>query len=272
MIQPGILLIAHGSKEKSWIQSVEHLAEHALVSCKLPFPLETAYLETDKGATIAEGVQRLERMNVSRILAIPLFVSSGSAHLEEIKYALGLVSEPMVETELEPVMTSAKIILSPAMDHHACILNIIRDRIDFLSKVPSEENLLLVAHGSDKPYFQHIWEETLTRMGRHFQKTFHFQSVSYATVRPNNITERAERLSDQQLIVVPLFLGEGYFTRIFIPSQLKHMHYVYDGQPYLPHPMIADWIMEMVNSCIERTTFDVNERSEDDESVLSHYD
>ncbi|MEB3101804.1 sirohydrochlorin chelatase [Ferviditalea candida] len=237
----GILLIAHGSKETGWMQSVEELAEH------LPFPLEVAYLETDKGTTIAEGVRRLERMNASRILAIPLFVSSGSAHLEEIKYALGLVSTPKVETGLDPIRTSAAIRLSPAMDDHPCILEIIRERIASLSQAPAGENLLLVAHGSGHPDLHPIWEETLTRMAKHFQKLDRFQSVSYATVHPNTIREQAERMSANRLLVIPLFLSEGYFTRTFIRSQLNGLNFVYSGQAYLPHPMLSNWIMQMAD-------------------------
>ncbi len=82
----GVLVIAHGSRSKQWVRLVDDAAKQV----KTDHPLTVGFLELVKGRKIQDGIDALEAQGVNRIFAIPLFASSGSKHIEEIRFMLGL--------------------------------------------------------------------------------------------------------------------------------------------------------------------------------------
>ncbi|MCF6092674.1 cobalamin biosynthesis protein CbiX [Microaerobacter geothermalis] len=245
MDKTGVLVISHGSSNGQWNRYIEE----AVAQAKLPLPRAVAFLEWVPNKSIADGVAELEKQGVKQILVIPLFVCLGSTHLEEIKYALGIISHSAVPTDIEKISSQAEIIWGPAFDSHPYMTDIICDRIHKLSNDPSKESLLLVAHGSEIPGFYELWEKMLYRLSHRVQKRINFLQVSYATLRPDNLLARLEKIKGDRMIVVPVFLSIGYFTKHVIPAKLKSYSCVYSGETLLPHPLISKWIEETVNSC-----------------------
>lgn len=244
MEQTGILLIAHGSKNQQWVEYIEQ----TIAAVNIDLPMTIGFLERVEGRSIADGVRELEKRKIKRIIAIPLFISSGSTHLEEIKFALGVIPTSRIETDFRPIDSHAEIIWCSAMDDHPYIINILKERIQLLSKEPANEGLLLVAHGSDKEGFYHLWEDTLQNISRSLKNQFSFQEVRYATVHPNNIMEQAKTIGrNKKLLIVPVFLSEGYYTSRYIPSKLEGLEYLYSGETYLPHPLVSKWIENSIN-------------------------
>ncbi len=82
----GILVIAHGSPSESWCSPIRD----AVADVDLPYPVELGFLEFVPNETINLAVERLDDAGVTKIIAIPLFVSSHSSHIQEIEYVLGL--------------------------------------------------------------------------------------------------------------------------------------------------------------------------------------
>ena len=76
MKKPGVLIISHGSQEKTWVESVDD----AISRLNLPdtLPVEAGFLELVEGRLIQDGINRLEAQGVTDLLVVPLFVSSGS--------------------------------------------------------------------------------------------------------------------------------------------------------------------------------------------------
>ena len=85
----GILVIAHGSPSESWCSPVRD----AVADVDLPYPVELGFLEFVPNETINDAVERLDDAGVTKIIAIPLFISSHSSHIQEIEYVLGLRDE-----------------------------------------------------------------------------------------------------------------------------------------------------------------------------------
>ncbi|EGL82771.1 cobalamin (vitamin B12) biosynthesis CbiX protein [Caldalkalibacillus thermarum TA2.A1] len=244
MSDTGVLVLAHGSKDNRWVAEIDR----AVQALTLDAPVTVGFLEMVEGRSIARGVQGLEEKGVQEIVALPLFVCSGSTHLDEIQYALGLKTAPAVETELAPVPRRSTINWVAPMDDHPVVVQIITERIKALSVAPAEETVLLVAHGSDKPGFQEEWQRTLASLSRSIQGAFPFKKVAYATVHPYTIRPQAEKLAQasKRMIVIPLFISEGYYTKTYIPAQLAGLDYVYDGRTYLPHPLVSRWMTEQI--------------------------
>jgi sirohydrochlorin cobaltochelatase len=241
--ETGVLVIAHGSKNQQWVQRIDE----AVANANVELPVTVGFLELVEGRSIADGVRELENKKVKRILAIPLFVSSASTHLEEIRYALGVIPQSRIETDLELVHPQAEIIWCSAMDGHPLMLKILTERIGNISMFPSEETLLLVGHGSDIPEFHEMWEQMLGNLAKVMRSRLGFKESSYGTLHPDNLAERAAQIAqNQKVIVVPVFLSPGYLTSEAIPSRLDGTSFIYNGETYLPHPLVSQWIKEQV--------------------------
>jgi sirohydrochlorin cobaltochelatase len=150
---------------------------------------------------------------------------------------------------LELIHPKSEIIWCSAMDEHPFILSILAERIRSLSRDPSKEGLLLAGHGSDAPEFHELWEQTLGSLARFLGGQFGFRASLYGTLHPDNIAERAKAIGqNQRIIVVPIFLSQGYLTSEAIPSRLNGTFFVYTGETYLPHPLVSKWIEEQVET------------------------
>lgn len=242
MSRPGVLVLAHGSKEPRWVDQIDQA-----VAPLEGWTVAIGFLGQVKGRGVAEAVRRLEGAGVREMVAIPLFVSSGSTHLVELKYALGLVERPPFETELQPIRHGCKVKWLSALDDHPLVEQIVVERVQALSKACHRETVLLVAHGSDQQGFREKWHKMLENLSNRIRQHFGFIKVDFATVHPLTIRPKAEALAQLgTLLVVPLFLSPGYYTERYIPSQLEGLPAVYSGQTYLPHPLISRWLKEQI--------------------------
>jgi hypothetical protein len=141
----GILVIAHGSRDERWVQ----LIDDAVATVQTHMPVTVGYLELVEGRSIADGVRHMEKQGVQLLHVLPFFVCSGSTHLDEIRYALGLQEQPTQETDLDPIHPQLQIIWESPMDDHPYMVDILEERINSLSVRPEEEAVLLVVLGQD---------------------------------------------------------------------------------------------------------------------------
>lgn len=239
MKKQGILVISHGSSSTNWVDQVDACVDQV----QLNVPVAASFLEMVENRTIADGIHQLERLGVTDIIAIPLFVSSGSTHIEEIRYLLGLEKNPRLPMDKEPISHQASIQLSAPMNDHPFILEILVERVRQLSIDIAKEKILLVGHGSDLPWFQAEWEQVADRIASKLQTKLGAKSISYAFTLPDTLRAKLEKESEEDtVILLPLFLSEGYFTRKKIPSRVEGLAYQYDGKAYLPHANVSKWI------------------------------
>lgn len=246
MRKTGILIIGHGSSNPSWVEMVDN----AVKELKTDAPVATCFLEMVEGRLIEDGIRELEQQGVERIVAIPLFVASGSTHIDEIGCLLGVhhPSEALAEESIEAIPTKAEVVYCSPMDDHPLIIDILEQRIRELSANPRQETLLLVGHGADEGKYHAKWEQVMQSMAITLRERFGFKGVSYGTLHPDNLRSRTEALSRKnQTIVVPLFLSEGYFTKRVIPSRLEGLSYTYSGKTYLPHPNVSHWLQDVID-------------------------
>jgi sirohydrochlorin ferrochelatase len=191
----GVLVIAHGSpaSQEAWNVPVRQVVKE--LQSQLPFPVELGFLEYVSGEDIHDAVHKLENRGVNHIIAVPLFISSASEHMEEIKYILGLPSnytghEPTEipghggghgggepEEELTPVDTRASIELTPGLDDHRLIAEILSNRLQTFSTDPVQEALILAAHGPGEEQYQEAWENHLNSLGSRLQQKHGFKLV-----------------------------------------------------------------------------------------------
>ncbi len=246
----GVLVISHGSRDEGWVQ----LVEDAVNAVQVPdaMPIYASYLELVEGKLIQDGIYSLEAQGVTDIIVVPLFVSSGSTHIDEISYALGVIAEPVLETDMELLDIRARIHFTSPIDDHPDIAAILYGKIAELSESPEEEILLLVGHGSKEDGFHQKWRQGLTQLAERVRTLGGFAEADIAMLLPDQLAEKmawwAREKPTYKVIVAPLFLSEGYFTHKVIPSRLEGFTYKYHGRALLPSPQISKWMEGQIAS------------------------
>lgn len=235
----GVLVIAHGSRKREWVRKVDE----AVAAVDVPLPLETCFLEAVKGRTITDGIVMLAAQGVQQIIAVPLFVSSGSTHIAEIASLLGVNKLPAHPPLALPL--GVEIQLCPPMGADSLIVQIALARAQELSEHPARETVVLVAHGSDIPQHIALWDEMMQQFIQQLSRQSEFAYITYAYLYDQALGKRLRaHAADPSIIVIPLFLSEGYFTEQVIPKQITQsgINAKYNGQTYLPHSFVGKWI------------------------------
>ncbi|MFC5651406.1 sirohydrochlorin chelatase [Paenibacillus solisilvae] len=228
-----------------------------------PVPVVSSFLEIVEGRLIQDGINQLEAEGVSDLYVLPLFVSSGSTHVDDIAQAFG---QPPVsakrEGELERfrLQGSTRVHFGLPIDDDADIAELLLSNIRELSSAPAQERLLLVAHGSHEADFHGRWRKGMTLLAGRLRELGGFAGADIAMLLPNQaacVMKALQRKhAGQSVIVVPLFLSDGYFTGTVIPNRLEGLDYRYNGRAMLPHPCVTRWMERQIAGWLESLVID----------------
>jgi sirohydrochlorin ferrochelatase len=248
----GVLVISHGSRNAEWVRLVDEAVADVAIPAQIP--IESSFLEIVEGRLIQDGIDRLEDSGVTDLIVIPLFVSSGSTHIDEIAYALGVVSEPRLTTDLEPFRIRAAVHFCSPIDDDPISAEILYHKIQELSQQPASEIVLLVGHGNIEKGFHLKWRQGLESLAEQLKKRGHYAEVDVAMLLPDQVVRKMKwwqnHKPDHTVIIAPLFLSEGYFTEKVIPSRLEGFSYRYSGKSMLPSPLISRWMEGLIRKFI----------------------
>lgn len=257
MRKAGVLIISHGSRDGTWVRLVrEACAGMALPPDLAGAPVECSFLELVDGFLIQDGIDRLEQAGVTDIIVVPLFLSSGSTHVAEIKWALGLREKPALPTDLARFRVRARLHMTEPIDDDPEIARVIADKLRPLSDRPAGELVLLVGHGSDEAPFRRLWERGLAGLAERVKAIGGYAAADYAMLLPDQtgrkMREWLGRRPDLAVIVAPVFLSEGYFTSRVIPRRFAGFPHRYGGRALLPSPRVSEWMARRVAMAWER--------------------
>jgi len=251
MNKAGALIISHGSPQPEWVQAVEEAAGE--VRMKEHMPVAVSFLGNVEHASIQHGIDALEAEGVTDILAVMLFVSEGSTHIDEIQYALGFKDAPDKETDLEPFTISARMHVGRPMRDDPDVAKMVWDKIEPASVDPEREVILLVGHGSIHDGFRQRWEAGAAALVKRVGETSGLV-CDYALLNPDNVRSKAQEWIDKgrRVLIAPLFLSTGYFLQTVIPRKLEGLTYGYTGEALLPHPLLPVWIERQVEELLSQ--------------------
>ncbi|GGG78578.1 sirohydrochlorin chelatase [Paenibacillus radicis (ex Gao et al. 2016)] len=257
-MKPGILVISHGSREAEWVKLVDEAVAAAVSMPSLTgVPVYSSFLEIVEGRLIQDGIDALEAQGVTELFVLPLFVSSGSTHVDEIGQAFGQPPISELEGDLGTFrVMQANIHIGQPIDEDEEIVELLLSNIWPLSASADRETLLLIGHGSKEPVFHERWQQGLNRLAERLRELGGFAHAATAMLLPDQAAERMRELQqkrpDEAVIVVPLFLSKGYFTNTVIPKRLSGLDYRYNGEAMLPHPAVARWIERRISTWLEQ--------------------
>jgi len=270
----GILLLAHGGRPE-WNQRVNALA----AALNAERPVEVAFGMATRGA-IQSAVDRLAARGVSRIVAVPLFVSSHSSVVTSTEYLLGLRpdmpadlrtfarmshghgashsaedgSSADPEANLRPVRSTVPIVMTEALNAHPLVADVLQSRAKAMSRAPDREAVILVAHGPVTDEANVRWLSDMRTLAERIESQARFGSIDYLTVRddaPPAVRDRAtaelralvqRRVAEgRRVLIVPLLLTYGGIEQ-GIRKRLDGLEYAMAEHALLPDDRIQEWV------------------------------
>jgi len=259
-MKKAVWIIGHGSSKQEWVDQVDQ--ELARVSTDLPIIL--SFLEKVEGRLIADGLHQLNKIGAEDVLVIPLFVSSASTHIAEIKSMLSSFAADVYSQSEQKI----KFSYAPCMDDHDLVIQNIVMEAKRLAEQPisdetgSENVLLLIAHGSDERDYQEKWQQILKNIVHKVELAIglkpSFKQIDFATFLPYTIENKLKDLernlgTGHTVIVIPLFLSTGVFTNKKIPQILDSFpaNFIkYNSVAYL-NPSNEHWIHQWIKFQID---------------------
>lgn len=293
----GVIVLAHGGSEK-WDQAIIEAAE----PLKEKYEVEVAFGMANY-VSMYNAVKTLEEQGIAEIAVVQLFISSYSPIIRQNEYLLGkrdsLADGPMpimhhvekykkmmgIDTEanthsahssghrffipknLQPIPTDADITITGPLDDHPVVADILHRRIMELSTDPSNETILLVAHGPNREEDNKKWINTMESLTKKIQQLQQQEGVPYKqifslTVRddaPDAIFNQAKahlrtlvRQAGQNgdVIVIPLYLSSGGREQA-VAERLEGLEYKWSGKTLLPDPAISDFLLQSALKAFE---------------------
>ena len=249
----GVLVIAHGGSTQ-WDQMVHAVVQQA----RLPVPSELALgmgMHPPEVHRLQEAVTRLEQRGVTRIVVVPLLISSHSEVFRQQAYLFGLRRQAEWPEAGMPLNLHVPVVMGEALDDSPVVADILLDRARALSRAPEHETVILVAHGPNTDADNRLWLETMRRVGERIKREGGFRDVAGFTIRddaPAPVQEQAKRqlrdairtaAQESRVLVVPLLMARGG-VEDKIPKLLEGLPYLYKGDTLLPHPKVAQWIAQ----------------------------
>jgi sirohydrochlorin ferrochelatase len=263
----GILLLAHGNHgagghgapaaghehhaaPNPWNDNVELI----VTAVRAKYPIEVAFGMAEAPA-IQAAIERLEKQGVTRIAAVPLFVSSHSPIIGNTRYILGLQDTLAKYTSLKTLPraeTKAKVAMSPALDAHPLVSEILLDRARALTKKPGETAVVLIAHGPNTEEENRLWLKEMAAHAAFLREKGGFTAVEVLTHRNDASPEIKAKAREEfrarvsqngktnTVVVVPLLMSAGGIEGQ-VQDDLEGIPHAF-GAPLLPHPNIARWV------------------------------
>jgi sirohydrochlorin ferrochelatase len=269
----GVLLLAHGGSA-AWDANVQSIAAEV----DRTRPTEVA-LGMATRANIQGAIDRLEARGVTRIVAVPLFISSHSSVITSTEYLLGLRKEMPPDLKIfatmshgagghgahaahaadgtTPVRHSVPLRMTAALDAHPIVASIIESRAAGISRDPINEAVILVAHGPTADAVNDQWLVNLRTVAAAVADRRPYASVDALTVRddaPAPIRDAATRelralverrtAEGRRVLIVPVLLSYGGIEA-GIRTRLDGLTYTMAPQALAPDSRLVDWVRAM---------------------------
>jgi sirohydrochlorin ferrochelatase len=273
--EPGILLLAHGGSAE-WNMRITELAAHV----DKAMPVEVAFGMATR-ANIQSAIDRLAARRVSAIVAVPLFVSSWSSVITSTEYLLGLRAEAppalaafarmnhgepgggsagvhdghALADATSPVKSPVPIRMTPALNDHPIVAEILASRARSISANPAEEAVVIVAHGPNDDDDNQRWLSDMRSLAGWMSKGENFASIDYVTLRddaPRPVRDQAaaqlrELVRDRiqagrRVLIVPLLVSFGGIER-GLRERLEGLPYTMPASALIPDERIVRWIL-----------------------------
>jgi len=265
----GVLIVAHGGGP-DWNAQVEAVAR----AVSWAGPVGVSYL-MGPGAAQAPfqtAIQELVRRGATRVVVVPMLVSSHSGHYEQIRFLVGatdsLDADMRHHLQMSGITRSTDAVsltLTPAMDDAPQVAEVLAARARAMATRPDSQALFLVGHGPNSAEDHAVWMANLRWLAAEVKALTGFRSVltevvrddAPAGVRAEAVAQARElialqaELTGRPVIVVPVLVANGRITRETLPRDLEGLPIEYSGQALLADSALAGWIEARVRQSLQ---------------------
>jgi sirohydrochlorin ferrochelatase len=270
----GVLLLAHGGQPQ-WNERVNDVARQV----NERMPTEVAFGMATR-ANIKSAMDKLVARGVTRIVAVPLFVSSHSSVITSTEYLLGLRADAPADLAkfakmnhgshgapsgehahhdtadpASPIASTVPVKMTPALNRHALVGSILADRARSISTTPASEAVILVAHGPVPEDDNRRWLDDMGVLAEQVRAAAPFASVDYLTVRDDagpairdaatkelRGKVEAQRALGRRVLIVPHLLSFGGIEKGVL-KRLEGLEYTITTQALVPDARIVEWVL-----------------------------
>jgi sirohydrochlorin ferrochelatase len=263
----GVLLVAHGATP-AWNGLVDSLATLVRRRGTVAGPVAVTFLMGEGAAKhrFQDAVAELKRAGASRVVVVPLLVSSFSGHYEQIRYLAGAVDtldhQMMHHLHMSGIerASGSPMLVTPALDDSPELAHVLAAHAKVLAPSPSNRALFLFGHGPNSAEDYAAWMWRLRAVADTVKAETGFASVAVELVRDDapppvraEAVKRAREIiglqraaTGQDVIVVPILVSSGDVANRKLPADLAGLPIVYAGTPLLPHEQMAAWVERRV--------------------------
>ncbi len=260
----GTIVIAHGG-DSLWNSYVHQVAGQA----RTGGPVAVSFLMGPEAARtrFQDVVARLEREGVTRLVVVPLLVSSHSGHYDQIRYLAGEnvtldhdMTHHLHMSGIDRPATTLPITLTKAIDSAPELATVLTDRALALTKEPAAHALMIVGHGPNSAEDYAHWMRHLRQVADSVKARTGYRDVRVelvrddapAHVRAEAVTRVRELIALQHLVtgrevmVTPVLVSRGAVSRSKVAADIAGTPSRYVPETLLPHPAMARFIESRV--------------------------
>jgi sirohydrochlorin ferrochelatase len=266
--QTGLLVVAHGGGAE-WNDRVRQTV--AQVQWPLG-PVTTAFLmgpDADS-AGWAAGIETLVRAGATRIVAVPLMVSSAGSHHRQIRYYAGEIDSLPAELAEHAHGWKASVtrptLVTRALDGSPELARVLSERWNELPEEDRRRPILVVAHGPSSDAEAAIWKSDLDRVIRPIAESARvpfavglLRDDAPPAVRSKAVADLRRSIGAliatgaDSVTVLPVLISRSSIGTVTIPRDLQGMPIRYDPVVLAPSPHLARWIERVALARVEST-------------------
>jgi sirohydrochlorin ferrochelatase len=257
----GVVVLAHGS-DYLWNERMRDAVEGLEDKYKIEYAFTMGSREV-----IGDAIDRLEKRGAETAVVVRVF-GMASSFRAKVKALLGLPTQskpvhhgaPGSTSPTKPIPTSLPATTVGGLEDHNLFAEALYDRAKELSDAPSQETVLLFAHGVGSDKRNRHWMKQLRSLADQIQAMADetFKAVKVGTWREDWPEKGKESVPRNKRLVKEASEGDG--TAIVIPARtngkgpgselLKGLDYRM-GTGFAPHPLFDDWVESQIQAGLE---------------------
>ncbi len=253
----GVLIMAHGygpGGDLDLFNSVQDLSKKYQTTLSIGMSMMTS-------SHVVCSVNEMILNNVEKIFVVPVSSSPHNTLVRQWNYIFKL-EDNYAYSDVERINNEKIIMLDPISDH-LYAKKIILDYTNEISSDPTNEALIIIAHGPIDEGDNEIELKLMNNIGQYIKKYTSIHSIKAFTLQddaPKEIRNRniediktfmkmSEDDGKRVLMVSNLMSGQGIQRKL--KKDFEGFDYVFNSKGLLTHPYYIEWIKGSVNKQIE---------------------
>jgi hypothetical protein len=267
----GVLLVNHGSRQKSWremLLDVEHHVDKQLLAMPNVKAVRTAFNEYTE-PSVATRMKEFDDEGFDEVIVLPVFLTVGGHTDSDIPNLVGIkndaaVLESLPKTGIPVYRPRVKVTLLPTLDStHFLKENILRrTKLQLNGADGKNFGLTLAAYGDDK--FNQQWEELMADIGNYLKEQVGVDMINYAwsghlvnySIDPTRKAVNQILARKQKDIVISVYVAfDKQFQQDVIGNGIKAsdrpQDVLYnDTESILPDENLNNWVVNSVKETL----------------------